>query len=200
MLKFGGLIAMPYCIPLIWGTLIKRAPAWSGWTTVVLGFATSWAGQQYLTPNWLEKTFGWSPLSGRESEDWKLLVGVLLDVIVCSAWFLGTCAFASQRSAQEVERVETFMQRMSEPVDYDKEEGQGNDAQQYRTLGLLALIYGTGILLLVLIPNSGAGRLGMIFCAACMLGTGGILYRHARRAAVSASAAKAPLLEPADKS
>ncbi len=38
MLQFGGLIAVPYTVPLIWGTLIKRAPAWAGWTSVIAGF------------------------------------------------------------------------------------------------------------------------------------------------------------------
>src|SRR5207247_3940721 len=91
MLQFGGLIALPYCIPLIWGTLLKRAPAWAGWTTVLIGFATSWASQKSLTPAGLQSVLHWAPLSGREAEDWKLLLGVLLDAIICSGWFIGTC-------------------------------------------------------------------------------------------------------------
>src|SRR5262249_51364651 len=58
MLQFGGLIALPYCVPLIWGTLVKRAPAWSGWTTVLVGFATSLIGRQVLTAHWLEQVAG----------------------------------------------------------------------------------------------------------------------------------------------
>jgi len=202
MLQFGGLIALPYCMPLIWGTLIKRAPAWAGWTTAVVGFATSltvkilttpswmlWITRHlhlpmldpadtYLNPAWLEKVTGWTghPLTVRESDDWFLLLGVLLAVIVCSAWFLGACLFARRRSTQEIERVEEFFQRMKTPVDFHKEEGAGNDAQQYRTLGLLSLVYGAFISLLVLIPNSPVGRLGMFTCAGTMLGVGGLLY------------------------
>ena len=178
MLQFGGLIALPYCIPLIWGTLIKRAPAWAGWTTVLVGFATSYAGKTFLTATWLQNFMGWNdrPLSTREADDWVLLLGVLLDVVVCSAWFLGACLFARTRSAREIERVEEFFQRMKTPVDFQKEEGAGNDAQQYRTLGLMSLIYGAFILLLLLIPNSPLGRLGMFACAGTMLSVGGLLY------------------------
>jgi solute:Na+ symporter, SSS family len=183
MVQFGALIALPYCVPLIWGTLIKRAPAWSGWTTVLVGFATSLAGKNYLNPAWLEKIMGWTehPLSQREQDDWTLLLGVLLNVLVCSAWFLGTCLFSKSRGENEKKRVEDFFTQMHRPVDFKKEMGAGNDAQQYRTLGLLCLIYGGFISLLVLIPNSPGGRLGMFACAACMLSVGGLLYWNSRR-------------------
>ena len=183
MLQFGGLIALPYCIPLIWGTLIKRAPAWAGWTTVLVGFATSYFGKFVLTAAWLQKFMGWEsqPLSTREGDDWVLLLGVLLDVVVCSAWFLGTCFFSNTRSPQEKERVEKFFTQMQTPIDFHKEEGDGNDAQQYRTLGIMALIYGAFISLLVLIPNSPLGRLGMFACAGTMLGVGGLLFWNYKR-------------------
>ena len=183
MLQFGGLVALPYCIPLIWGTLIKRAPAWAGWTTVVVGFVTSYVGKQFLTPQWLQAVMNWNdrPLSGREGDDWVLLLGVLLDVVVCSIWFLGTCWFAKSRSKAEIERVDGFFEKMRTPVDFAVEEGAGNDAQQYRTLGTMAMIYGAFVFLLVLIPNSWAGHLGMLACAGTMLGVGGLLYWNSLR-------------------
>ena len=182
MLQFGGLIALPSCVPLIWGVLIKRAPAWSGWTTVMVGFTTSLAAKLYLTPRWLESVMGWpaNSLSAREADDWVLLLGVLLNTLVCSAWFLGTCWFARLRPAGEVEQTEKFFEQMRTPVNFQREEGAGNDAQQYRTLGLMSLIYGAFISLLVLIPNSGGGRLGMFACAGTMLGVGGLLYWRSR--------------------
>lgn len=183
MLQFGGLIALPYCVPLIWGTLVKRAPAWAGWTTVLVGFATSLVGKQVLTPAWVERVMGWTalPLSGREGDDWVLLLGVLLDTLVCSAWFLGTCVFARTRGAAETERVEKFFDQMRTPVDFEREVGGGNDTQQYRTLGMMCLVYGAFISLLVLIPNWPGGRLGMFSCAGTMLGVGGLLCWKATR-------------------
>ena len=183
MLQFGALIALPSCVPLIWGTIIKRAPVWSGWTTVLIGFATSLAAKVFLTPAWLERTMGWhaNSLTTREGDDWVLLLGVLLNTVVCSAWFLGTCFFAQSRPAREVEQVDKFFSNMNKPVDFEKEEGPGNDAQQYHTLARMSLVYGAFISLLVLIPNSPLGRLGMFTCAASMLTVGGLLYWNARR-------------------
>jgi SSS family transporter len=183
MLQFGGLIALPYCIPLIWGTLIKRAPAWAGWSTVIVGFATSYLGREFLTGSWFQHVMGWDsqPLNSREADDWVLLLGVLLDSIVCSLWFLSACFFAQTRSAEERERVEKFFTQMKTPIDFHKEEGADNDAQQYRTLGSMSLIYGAFISLLVLIPNSPLGRLGMFACAGTMLGVGTLLLWNFKR-------------------
>jgi len=183
MNNFGALIALPYSVPLIWGMLIKRAPSWAGWTTVTIGFAASLAGKTLLSAAWLEKIAGWTarPLSPREQADWGLLIGVLLNVVVCSAWFLGACFFGGSRSEKEKQRVDAFFEQMRTPVDFEKEIGEGNDTRQYRTLGLMALTYGAFISLLVLIPNSSAGRLGIFACAGSMLGVGGLLYWISRR-------------------
>ncbi len=194
MLQFGALIAVPSSVPLIWGTLIKRAPFWAGWTTMLVGFATSLVAKYALTPAWIEKVMGWTshPLSRREGDDWVLLVSVLLNVVVCSAWFIGTCLFAASRSATEREQVDKFFSSMRTPVDFHKEEGTGNDAQQYHTLGLMSLVYGAFISLLVLIPNSRLGRLGMFACAGSMLSVGALLYWNSRRLRRQAAAGSHP--------
>jgi SSS family transporter len=183
MQYFGGLIALPSSVPLIWGMLIKRAPRWAGWSTVIIGFATSYAVKKLLTPAWFEKFMGLAAgtLTKREGEDWVLLIGVLLNALVCSAWFLGACSFAKQRAPEEVADVEKFFTNMNTPVDFAKEEGVSNDAQQYRTLGLMSLVYGAFISLLVLIPNTPLGRLGMFTCAGSMLTVGALLYWNSRR-------------------
>jgi Na+/proline symporter len=187
MVQVGALIALPYSVPLIWGTLIKKAPAWAGWTTVLVGFTSSLVVKTFLSGAWLSSTMGWlsNPLSKRETSDWELLSGVLINTVVCSAWFLGSCLFSHLRSADETARVEQFFQQMRAPVDFEKEIGANNDGQQQHTLGLLCLIYGAGISLLILIPNSRPGRLGMIFCAGSILGVGTLLYWLSRRAARS---------------
>lgn len=80
---------------------------------------------------------------------------------------------------------------MKKPVDFEKEVGAGNDAQQYRMLGLMCLIYGAFLVLLVLIPNSPGGRLGIFACAASMLGVGGLLYWNSRRLKVTSKETRA---------
>ena len=59
-------IAIPFLIPLIWGIVIKRTPSWSGWTTVVVGFAVS-VSSLYIGPEIGRKLMGLdSPIRPRE--------------------------------------------------------------------------------------------------------------------------------------
>ena len=87
--------------------------------------------------------------------------------------------------------MDKFFLDLKTPVDFAKEIGAGNDAQQYRTLGLMCLIYGAFMFLLVLIPNSPGGRLGMFACAASIFGVGALLYGKAQRLKVKPKKAEA---------
>jgi Na+/proline symporter len=189
MQNFGGWVAIPYSMPLVWGILIKRAPSWAGWSTVLIGFSTSLAGQYFFNADWVQHTFHWSALTKRETSDWSYLIGALLNVLICSIWFLGSCAFAKSRPVEEQKRVEEFFITMKTPVHFEQEGGVASDRQQCRTLGMLCLIYGSFLALMLAIPNSLAGRLGIAFCVACMLVPGGILYfNSAKQPALNATA------------
>jgi Na+/proline symporter len=185
MLQFGALVAVPYTIPLIWGLLIKRAPSWAGWTTVLVGFACSLLSKTVFTPSWAERMLGWSgaPLNLREQSDWALVSSIFLTASVCSAWFLAACLFWRQRGAAEVERVKAFFEQVETPVDFAREIGEANDSQQYRLMGVLCLIYGAFTTGMVLIPNPLAGRVAILACGASVLGVGLALSWQARRAA-----------------
>lgn len=178
MLQFGALVAVPYTIPLIWGALIRRAPSWAGWTTVLIGFACSLSSTTIFNSAWAERVMGWvdTPLNLREQSDWALVSGIFLNVFMCSAWFLGSCLFGRRRSSREVERVDKFFEQARTPVDFDREIGGANDAQQYRLLGLLCLIYGGFTTLLVLIPNPLTGRMAILACGGSVLAVGALLF------------------------
>ncbi len=182
MLQFGSLVALPYSMPLIWGILIKKAPSWAGWTTVLVGFISSLVGKAYLNAEWIQGLMSWTPLAKNAQSDWVLIVGVLLNVTVCSVWFLGSCLFANTRSEEEKERVAGFFQTLRTPVDFAKEMGAGNDGRQFRILGLLCLAYGAFILLLVAIPNPLIGRLSFAFCGLTIGLIGYLLHRASRTA------------------
>jgi hypothetical protein len=148
---------------------------------VLVGFASSLFAAKFLTAEWLASVTGWGALSRREAGDWELLSGVLLNTVVGSAWFLGSCLFHHTRSEAEKKRVEEFFRQTRTPVDFKKEIGEDNDAQQCRLLGLLCLIYGGFIALLVLIPNPARGRLALLACSAMVLAVGGLLHWNSRR-------------------
>lgn len=181
MVNFGGWVALPIAIPLIWGMFVRRAPAWAGWSSVLVGLATSLAVQQLLTAQWAANTFGFA-LNKREGTDWSQAAGILCNVVVGSAWFLLTPLLARTRPAEEVARVDAFFAEMRTPVDFEREEkSTGSDNVQAQTMGLLCLIYGGFITLLALIPNPLIGRLSFVFCGGIMFGVGFALHRAGTR-------------------
>ena len=74
---------------------------------------------------------------------------------------------------------------MNTKVDFNKEIGKENDnsAQQAKTMGILATIYGAFILLLVLIPNPISGRIAIVFCALVVGGIGLGLWAYGVKSA-----------------
>jgi SSS family solute:Na+ symporter len=153
MVNFGGWVALPIAIPLIWGMFIRRAPSWAGWSTVVIGLATSWFVQAVMTAQWAGDFFGWT-LNKREASDWAQAAGIMMNIVIASAWFLltaalwpvrkpsdataastatteptsgdGALAYATpgtNNEPSEYDRVDAFFAEMRKPVDFAKEEG-----------------------------------------------------------------------------
>jgi Na+/proline symporter len=96
MVNFGGWVALPIAIPLIWGMFIRSAPSWAGWTTVVIGLGTSYFVQAVMNAQWASDAFGWA-LNKREASDWAQAAGILMNIVVASAWFLLTAVIAPVR-------------------------------------------------------------------------------------------------------
>jgi Na+/proline symporter len=181
MVNFGGWVALPIAVPLIWGMFIRHAPSWAGWSTVLVGLATSYGVQRFLTAQWAGNAFGFE-LNKREASDWAQASGIILNIIVGSVWFVLTPLFARTRSSEEIARVDRFFEEMRTPVDFEREEkSTGSDHIQSQTMGLLCLIYGGFITLLALIPNPLVGRASFLFCGLIMFTIGGVLHRSGKR-------------------
>jgi hypothetical protein len=199
MMWFGGMIATPYAIPLLWGIIVKKTPPWSGWSTVLLGFGISfllsysWEAdgvkQYIIDPAWFTSAMGIEgELSGRETKDYLYFTPVFANVILCSLWFFFTTLFYGSSSQAHKDRVEKFFTTMSTPIDFEKEVGAGKDSVQSKTLGILCLIYGGFVLLMVLVPNSITGRLAFLFCGGLIAGIGWLLFRAAKKSDAAAAA------------
>ena len=205
MMLFGGMIATPYAIPLLWGLVVKKTPPWSGWSTVLLGFAISFlltynwevdGAKQYIIDRaWFSSRFGLDgELSTRETKDYLYFTPVFANVAICSIWFLFTTLFYGSSSDAHKERVEKFFTAMRTPIDFEKEVGAGKDSVQSKTLGILCLIYGGFVLLMVLVPNPISGRLAFLFCGGLIAGIGWLLFRASKNtdAADAAKESTAP--------
>jgi SSS family solute:Na+ symporter len=163
--------------------LMRRVPQWSGWATVLFGMGLAFFFFNFMPTEQARGMF--QPLLGdtvyRYTITNKFVITNLVVVPVCMLFFWATKFFYRERPGTSYERdSEEFFRRMNTPVDFEKEVGHDNTADQARVLGKIALVYGAFIVVLVLIPNTYADRIAILCCALVPLGTGFGLLRYAR--------------------
>lgn len=187
MVNFGALVGIPYSVSLLWCLLIKRSPAWSGWSTVVVCLIASIMVSNGPGWDWFRS------LVGANVADWMkvhdFVAAMTVNIIVGTVWFLGSCLFYNQTSPEYKKQVEAFFEQMYRPIDFKKEIGEDTDHHQAAALAKLCWVYTVFILLLLLIPNPLLSRLCILFCAASMGLVAWLLKRASRKPT-------APTLEP----
>jgi SSS family transporter len=181
MQRVSILIGIPVTVPLLLGLVIKRTPPWSAWSTVLVGFFCSMFISDYLTPDWAAAQFR-VVLDASSREYWTQGIQFFGNVIIGSAWFVGTSVFWTRTSPVYKASIEAFFTRLNKPVDFNDEEGahNANDGEQGSAIGWLAAAYGVFVILLALIPNSLIGRLAFVGCGAGVLVIGVVLIRQSR--------------------
>ncbi len=183
MQRVSILIATPVIVPLVLGLVVRNTPPWSAWSTVLVGFCGSLLIGEWFSPEWAASVFGLNgPLDASTSEYWVQASGFFGNVVLGTAWFLGTKIFWSRTSLAYRADIETFFVRLNTPVDFAREEGAGaaNDSRQSTVIGWLCVVYGTFVTLLVLIPNPISGRLAFVGCGGFVLVVGIALIVSAR--------------------
>jgi Na+/proline symporter len=182
----AGTLLMPLALPLIYGMFVKRAPAWAAWSTVLVGFATSHALKYQVQPDTVRRLFGWrTPLSVREIGDFVLAITTLGSILLGSIWYFSVTLLwgGARRDAADAARAEQFFTNLRTPIDARAEGVENRDEILYRLMGELCIAFGSFILLLMLIPNSAAGRLCFLFCGGTLSGVGIVLFAMSRRKA-----------------
>jgi hypothetical protein len=139
----------------------------------------------FLTPAWAAGFFGHSgPLSPAAKEYWTQGVQFFGNVVVGTAWFLGTKLFWRQTAPIYKANIETFFTQLNTPVNFAREEGAhtANDDRQSQAIGWLCLAYGAFVVLLAAIPNPLSGRLAFVGCGSLVLLVAWLLLRRPRLA------------------
>ena len=183
MQRVSILVAVPITVPLLLGLVIRHTPPWSAWSTVLVGFLGSMFVGTYFPPEWGARLLGHTaPLDGASREYWIQGFQFFANVLLASAWFVGTKLFWRRCAPAYRGQVDAFFRRMETPVDFDREEGaaNANDARQASAVGWLSLAYGAFVCLLALIPNPPIGRLAFLACGASVLLVGVLLVRASR--------------------
>lgn len=184
MVNFSALVGIPYGVPLFWCLLVKKTPAWSGWSTVLVCLTASFLISNGPDSVWLQPVL--HALHLQDFAAWAkahdFVAAMVVNIGVGTAWFFGTTLFYNRTTSAYKEQVEGFFAQMKKPVDFAREIGESTDNNQARALAKLCRIYAVFILLMVAIPNPLIGRLCILFCAACMGLTGWLLQRSTRGA------------------
>jgi Na+/proline symporter len=178
MQRITILIGVPIAVPLILALLVRRTPAWSGWSTVLVGFAGSLLLDRFLSAGWAAQFFGKTqPLTLSTQEYWRQGIQLFGNVALGTTWFLFTALFWKTDSAEHRAQVEKFLTRIDTPVNFAAEEGaaSGNDARQSTAVGWLCLAYGGFVILLALIPNPLGGRVAFLGCGGLVAAIGLLL-------------------------
>ena len=181
-------LTIPMAIPLFLGILVKRVPLWSPIATVLFGVllsifvfnvAPTEFGKNLLTPIIGEACYGYVLTN-------NFTITNIFTVPLIMAFFLGTKLFYNEERAKNYQpQVDKFFKQMKTPVDFEKEVGGDTSKDQAKVMGWLAVVYGSFILAMTLIPNPLSGRLAIFFCAAVMLGIGGALLVYSKRVKTS---------------
>ena len=183
MLNFTALVGIPYSIALLWCLVVKRTPAWSGWSTVVVSLIASILVSNGPDWPWLQSWM--ASIGAGDLLKWaKVHDFVAANAIIIgtgTAWFFMTKLFYDRTSQEYKDRVEAFFRQLHKPIDFEKEIGEETDNNQAKALSRLCLVYGGFVALLALIPNPLIGRACILFCACSLLLVSWLLHTASRK-------------------
>jgi Na+/proline symporter len=185
-LYLGAYVTMPIAVPLVLGMLMRKTPRWAAWAAVVFGALLAIFFYNILPTAALEHLL--SPVLGGRvyhylAKNPLFTTNIIAFPLTCGFFMLSRRWYRPADDVAYAREVDEFFRRMNTPVDFQREVGADNTHAQAKLLGTLGCVYGSFILVLVLIPNPLSGRLGIFACAAMLLGAGVGLLLYARHLA-----------------
>ncbi len=188
ILLASAAIGLPAALPMLYGMFVKKVPAWSGWTTMVVGFAVSVILHLGFTSwGWLDLIRdSWEPaLNAREVGDLKIAYTTGIIALACTVWFFFTAIFHKYSSPEYIKQVDDFVEEMNTPIDRtdEHEPDYESDSRQYMVLANLCLAYGGLTLLLLLVPNDLKSRMLVLICGGIVVLAGVLLRTIAKKIA-----------------
>ncbi len=194
LLLIAAATTLPLTVPLFLGIFFKKTPPWAGWSTMVAGFVPAavlvllfkvdpvvqwlWRNPEMTTNDVIIMIWRAPDLNTREIDYLKIAITTGVVAVICAGWFFLTMLFYRKDEKPYVDQVDEFFKDMTTPVQADELElgDHDNESRQCAVLGNLCLVYGTFIILLILIPNEPAGRL-IIFCCGIIISMIGFILK-----------------------
>jgi SSS family transporter len=171
-------IGLPASLPLTYGMFIKRTPAWTGWSTMVIGFIVSLVDRVVLKDEFIQGIWGTvAPLTDRELGDMNIALTTGTIFLACTLWFFFTMLFYKYSGKAYKKQVDHFFTEMNTPIDVSKEHDpdSASDQRQYNVLANLCMAYGVLTLLLLAVPNEMSARFLILICGGIVVIVGLII-------------------------
>lgn len=149
MLDVGALLMTPIQIPLMWGLFIRRTPPWAALLSIGCALTVSLLAFMNVPLSY----FGFA-----EGAAWTFQVKFFGVLAAGSIGFLVSIPFAPAKGSAHRNMVDSFIEEMKTPIDFDTEVGAGNDLAQLKTIGWFGAVIAIFIALLLMIPNPTGGR------------------------------------------
>ncbi|MDF7808680.1 hypothetical protein P4E94_14615 [Pontiellaceae bacterium B12219] len=179
-------IGLPASLPLMYGMFVKKTPAWTGWSTMIIGFIVSVIDRFALTDEFMQRIWGQvEPLTKRELGDLNIALTTGTIFFACTVWFFFTMLFHKYSHQEYKEEVDHFFKEMNTPIDrsVEHEPDYENDQRQYGVLANLCLAYGVLTLLLLAVPNEMKARMLILLCGGIVVVVGVVLRQIGKRIA-----------------
>lgn len=179
MMQVATLLQSPILVPLFFGMIIRKTPAWAPWATVVFGLTVSWLIVDVFTPQYVMAWFGVETITAREAGELRTIIPIVAHLVLTGGFFCLTALFYKEENDKNLAATDAFFKDVE--TECVASEGQDViDRMQRNKLGVLTLYMAAGLLLMVLIPNPLWGRLLFLGCAAMVFAVGYALKRSAR--------------------
>ncbi|MEM1026530.1 MAG: hypothetical protein AAGJ38_00430 [Planctomycetota bacterium] len=192
-LVLATVLQVPLLVPMVAGTVVRRTPGWSAWSTVIVGVAVG-ASTNYVWLREPETVHGFAsavgyamPMNTIETNDLRFMVGWLAVMGSTIAWFALTRLFWSKTAEDFRAAVHAFFEDLNTPLGSADPSPAAlavdaqQDAVQFRLVGQLCLLFGVPLTLGVLIPNEPADRALFLLLGGCITGVGALLLWLGRR-------------------
>lgn len=167
VLGFATAVNYPMTLPFVLVLIFRKAPRLSAIFSIGAGLAGPW-----ILIALARFSFGFEP---------DFAVRVVIITLCSLTGFFSSYAFKPRVSEEANAESREFYKRLRQPVDFEKEVGRSNDAEQLKIIGLLSLLVGFMILALVFLPNTGGGKAVILSMGSTVTAVGTLFYWRGSR-------------------
>lgn len=121
-LKLAPILQLPLIVPMVMGTIVRRTPGWSAWSSALVGMLVGaltnlvWLGEPDKIIAFAGMIGMDTPLTSIEQVDFRFIVSYAVVITSGLAWFFFTRCFWHTTSASFRASVENFFADMRVPI------------------------------------------------------------------------------------